>query len=43
LKIPVVYGKGYNAGGAQNVYANPGGKNNVDYLWFTQRAAAPTS
>jgi prepilin-type N-terminal cleavage/methylation domain-containing protein len=43
LKIPVVYGKGYNTGGAQNVYANPGGKNNVDYLWFTQRAAAPTS
>ncbi len=38
LKIPVVFGRGYGTGGQENVYA---GRTNPDYLWFTQRAAAP--
>ncbi len=37
LKIPVEFGKGYNTGGRSDVFA---GKNNADYIWFVQRAAA---
>jgi prepilin-type N-terminal cleavage/methylation domain-containing protein/prepilin-type processing-associated H-X9-DG protein len=41
LRIPVVYGKGYNTGGVQDVYANPGGINNVDYVWWRLHTTAP--
>jgi prepilin-type N-terminal cleavage/methylation domain-containing protein len=35
LRIPLVVGRGYGTGGQENVFA---GKNNPDWIWFTQRA-----
>ena len=40
LKIAVAYGLGYPSG-PQNIYANPGGNNNVDYAWWKAHTAAP--